>query len=90
MDRINDIRIHFNPQIDLRGKRTEDAIKEVSYHIDQARLLGEREISILHGKGDGILKTMIRDFLKNNREVKSYRAEKVEFGGEGITIVELN
>lgn len=90
MDRINDIRIHFNPQIDLRGKRTEDAIKEVSYHIDQARLLGEREISILHGKGDGILKTMIRDFLRNNREVKSYRAEKVEFGGEGITIVELN
>jgi DNA mismatch repair protein MutS2 len=90
MDRINSIRIHFNPQIDLRGKRTEVALKEVAQHLDTARLLGEKEIKILHGKGDGILKTMIRQYLSSNNEVKTFYPEKVEFGGEGITIVELN
>lgn len=90
MNRINELRARYSPQIDLRGERTEEAIKKVAQMLDTARLLGERQIKILHGKGDGILKTMIRDFLKQQPEVKSFYAERVEFGGEGITIVELN
>lgn len=90
MNRINEVRARYSSQIDLRGERTEDALKKVAQMLDTARLLGERQIKILHGKGDGILKTMIRNFLKQQPEVKTFYPERVEFGGEGITIVELN
>lgn len=90
MDRINTIRSTYKSQIDLRGERAEDAIKAVSNMIDTARLLGESRISILHGKGDGILKVLIRDYLRELPQVKTFYPERVEFGGEGITIVELN
>ncbi|MBR1770248.1 MAG: Smr/MutS family protein [Bacteroidales bacterium] len=90
MDKINTIRAGFSPKIDLRGERTEEALKKISKLLDTARLLGEGQIKILHGKGDGILKVMIRDYLKTLPEVKTFYPEKVEFGGEGITIVELN
>lgn len=90
MDRINNIRTHFNPQLDLRGERTDEAIKKVEQLLDTSRLLGETQIKILHGKGDGILKVMIREYLKTVPEVKTFYPEKVEFGGEGITVVELN
>ncbi len=89
MNRINDIKAKFSPKIDLRGERTEEALKKVAQCLDTARLLGENQISILHGKGDGILKVQIREFLKQQPLVKTFYAERVEFGGEGITIVEL-
>ncbi|MBQ9255083.1 MAG: Smr/MutS family protein [Bacteroidales bacterium] len=89
MDRINNIRATFSPNLDLRGERTEQAIKKVEQLLDTARLLGENQIKILHGKGDGILKVMIRDYLKTLPEVKAFYPEKIEFGGEGITVVEL-
>ena len=76
--------------MDIRGLRAEKALEEVGKFIDEARLLGERDISILHGKGDGILKTIIRDFLKTNSEVESYKSARIELGGEGITQVKLN
>jgi DNA mismatch repair protein MutS2 len=87
---INAIRAKFSYQLDLRGCRADEALDKLSKHIDQARLLGERELSILHGKGDGILKTVIRNYLKENSEVESYKAAAVEFGGEGITQIKLN
>lgn len=87
---INTLRAKFNYQLDLRGCRADEALNKLSKHIDQARLLGERELSILHGKGDGILKTVIRNYLKDNSEVESYKAAAVEFGGEGITQIKLN
>lgn len=89
MNRINEIRAKFSPQIDLRGERGEDALKKVADLLDTARLLGERQIKILHGKGDGILKVLIRDYLKTLPDVKNFYPERIEFGGEGITIVEL-
>lgn len=89
MNRINEIRAKFSPQIDLRGERGEDALKKVADLLDTARLLGESQIKILHGKGDGILKVLIRDYLKTLPDVKTFYPERVEFGGEGITIVEL-
>ncbi|MFA6807070.1 MAG: Smr/MutS family protein, partial [Bacteroidales bacterium] len=90
IDEINEKRKDFNTQLDLRGERAEIAVDKVSKFIDLARLLGERELSILHGKGSGILKIVIREYLKTNSEVKSFKSAQVEFGGEGITMVTLN
>lgn len=87
---INKKKEKFSLQLDLRGFRADQALEEVSKFIDEARLLGEREVSILHGKGDGILKTIIRNFLKTNSEIKTYKSARIELGGEGITNVELN
>ncbi len=84
---INTIRQHFNPQLDLRGYRGEEAICELEEFLDKARMLGERQIKILHGKGDGILKTLVRDYLHAQKDVESYHPEDIRFGGEGITIV---
>lgn len=89
IDELNEKREKFNPQIDLRGERAEIAIEKVGKFIDEARLLGERELSILHGKGNGILKTVIRESLRKNSEVKSFKSAPIELGGEGITMVSL-
>ncbi len=88
-DDINTLRAQFSYQLDLRGCRADEAINKLSKHIDQARLLGESELSILHGKGDGILKTILRDYLRECSEVESFKAAAVEFGGEGITKIKL-
>ena len=88
-ENINELRAQFTYQLDLRGCRADEALSKLSKHIDQARLLGESELSILHGKGDGILKTVIRNYLKEHSEVESYKAAAVEFGGEGITKIKL-
>lgn len=90
IDELDKKRRDFKSQLDLRGERAEGALEKLSQFIDQARLLGEREISVLHGKGDGILKTIIRDYLKTNSEVKTFSSARLEFGGEGITMIFLN
>jgi DNA mismatch repair protein MutS2 len=87
---INKKRAEFKYQIDLRGQKAEQALIIVAKQIDDARLLGEREFAVLHGTGDGILKVVIRDFLKTSSEVASFRPAVLENGGEGITIVKLN
>lgn len=89
MEDINRLRAKFQYQIDLRGERADEALKRLGKQIDTARLLGETELSVLHGKGDGILKTVLRDYLKGNPEVESFKAARLEFGGEGITQIKL-
>jgi Mismatch repair ATPase (MutS family) len=86
---INDQQTHFSVRLDVRGQRAEDALEMVDKFIDKAALLGQRELSVLHGKGNGILKTIIRDYLRKNSNVKDVRVAKVEFGGEGITEITL-
>jgi DNA mismatch repair protein MutS2 len=82
-------RLSFKPEIDIRGLRAEDAIPKVQNLIDEAVMFGVTPIRILHGKGHGILKEMVRNFLRTERAVISVRDEHVQFGGAGITIVEL-
>lgn len=67
----------------------EEALSAVHYFIDDAILLEQRRVRILHGTGTGTLRTMIRQYLSTVGGVKSYRDEHVQFGGAGITIVEL-
>ena len=88
-DDINERRKQFNPTLDLRGQRAEDALEQLRRFLDTAILLSEHEVRILHGKGYGILKQLIREQLQATREVRSFHPERLELGGEGITVVEL-
>ena len=88
-DDINEKRKTFNPTIDLRGQRADEAMENLQHFIDDAQLLSERELRILHGKGYGILKQTIRDYLTGNRDVQSFHSERLELGGDGITVVHL-
>ena len=88
-DDINEKRKYFNPTLDLRGQRAEDALSQLDHFLDEAQLLGEKELRILHGKGYGILKTLIRERLQHNHDVQSFRSERLELGGDGITVVNL-
>ena len=86
---ISERRLHFKQDIDVRGMRGEEALQAVTYYIDDAVLLGMPRVRILHGTGNGILRTLIRQYLNANSAVASCRDEHVQFGGAGITVVEL-
>jgi DNA mismatch repair protein MutS2 len=88
-DDINERRKTFNPTIDLRGQRADEAMENLQHFMDDAQLLSEKELRILHGKGYGILKQIIRDYLTGNRDVQSFHSERLELGGDGITVVHL-
>ncbi|MBR6991987.1 MAG: Smr/MutS family protein [Bacteroidales bacterium] len=88
-DDINEKRKTFNPTIDLRGQRADEAMENLQHFLDDAQLLSEKELRILHGKGYGVLKQIIRDYLMGNRDVKSFHSERLELGGDGITVVHL-
>lgn len=88
-DDINERRKGFNPTLDLRGQRAEEALEQLRSFLDTAILLSEHQVRILHGKGFGILKQLIREQLQATREVRSFHPERLELGGEGITVVEL-
>jgi DNA mismatch repair protein MutS2 len=86
---MNEKRLNFKTEVDVRGQRTEEAIQIIQSFIDDAIMLDFSELRILHGKGNGILKEMIRNYLKSEPAVKSCRDEHVQFGGAGITVVEI-
>lgn len=86
---LNAKRAAFSPTLDLRGKRGDEAMQLLEHFIDEAMLLSEKEVRILHGTGYGILKEMVRNYLRNHRDVKRFHPEVLELGGEGITVVEL-
>ena len=88
-DDINEKRKTFNPTLDLRGQRADEALDNLQHFLDDAQLLSEKELRILHGKGYGILKQIIRDYLQANRDVQSFHSERIELGGDGVTVVRL-
>jgi DNA mismatch repair protein MutS2 len=79
----------FKLTIDLRGKRAEEALDQVARYIDEAILLSIKEVNILHGKGNGILRKLIREFLGKQKEVASFGDAPPETGGNGVTRVSL-
>jgi DNA mismatch repair protein MutS2 len=87
---MNQKRIRFNPEIDIRGVRGEEAINKVRELIDNALIVQHKNLRILHGKGNGILRELIRQYLSTVDIVKSFRDEHIEFGGSGITVVEMD
>ena len=80
---------HFNPTLDVRGKRVEEVVPLLDQFLDTALLLGHGELKIIHGKGEGVLRKVIREQLARVREVATFHDEHVERGGDGITIVVL-
>lgn len=86
---IDSRRENFHQDIDVRGMRGDEAINAVTYFIDDAILVGMTQVRILHGTGDGILRQLIRQYLSTLPHVSSFRDEHVQFGGAGITVVQL-
>jgi len=82
-------RLAFKPEIDIRGKRVEEALSKIREFIDEAIMFEAGQLRILHGKGHGILKETIRDYLRSEPMVRSFKDEHVDFGGAGITVVNL-
>lgn len=89
MNDINEKAQHFNLTLDVRGQRGDEAIDKVAKYIDEANLLSIKEVSILHGKGNGILRKLIREYLNKQSCVQSFNDASLETGGAGITRVTL-
>ena len=86
---IDDRRTNFRHEIDVRGMRGDEALNAVMYFIDDAILVGVQQVRILHGKGNGILRQLIRQYLGTVPNVVHFSDEHVQFGGAGITVVEF-
>jgi len=79
----------FDSTLDVRGKRVEEVGAVLDQFLDDAILLGQSELKILHGKGEGVLRKVIREQLKKTKQVASFKDEHVDRGGDGITVVVL-
>lgn len=87
---ISERKLNFRPEIDIRGYRGEEATMIVRDFIDDAVMVGHTNLRILHGKGNGILRQLVREYLSTVNVVRSFRDESVELGGSGITLVEMD
>ncbi len=77
------------PELDLRGKLVEEAIAEIDKYLDDAVLAGYREVSLIHGKGTGALRTGVQNYLRTHPNVGSFRMGGHGEGGSGVTLVLL-
>jgi DNA mismatch repair protein MutS2 len=84
---LNERKAQFNTMLDLRGVRAEEALQITEKYMDEATLLSIKQLRILHGKGNGILRNLIRGLLAKNSLVEHFEDEFVETGGTGITLV---
>ena len=75
--------------IDVRGKNLDDALMDVEKYIDDAFISGLGEVTIIHGRGEGILSKGIRASLRKNKNIKYYRRGAFDEGGEGVTVVKF-
>ena len=87
--KLHEKQSRFSPTLDVRGKRVDEAVALLEQFLDDAILLSQGEIKILHGKGEGVLRKVVREQLKRYKQVASFADEHVERGGDGITVVVL-
>jgi DNA mismatch repair protein MutS2 len=87
IDDLDQKLINYHMTLDLRGKRADEALSMLQRYIDDAILLNMNEVRILHGKGNGILRQVTRDYLRSIKEIKKYQDAPLEQGGAGITVV---
>jgi len=88
-DSMHDKKLNFKQEIDVRGMRGDEALQAVTYFVDDAIQVGVAKIRVLHGTGTGILRQLIREYLRTVPGIRSYHDEHVQFGGAGITVIEL-
>lgn len=89
-DSVYEKKLNFKQDIDVRGMRGDEALQAVTYFIDDAILVGMSRVRILHGTGTGILRTLIRQYLQTVSGVGHFADEHIQFGGAGITVVDLS
>lgn len=87
---VSDDAVNFLPEVDVRGMRTESALNEIEKQLDRAVMMGFPTLKIIHGKGNGILRKFIRDYLRKYGEVQRMEDEHPDRGGEGITYAYLD
>lgn len=83
------IDMSVKPKLDIRGYRGDAAVKELMLYLDKAVSRGLRQVEIVHGKGEGILKKLVHEHLEERKEIKSFNLAPWEHGGPGCTLVEL-
>ena len=88
-DEMHEKKLHFKQEIDVRGMRGDEALQTVTYFIDDAIQVGASKVRILHGTGSGIERQLIRDYIRSVPGVRRYHDAHVQYGGAGITVVEL-
>lgn len=86
---INQRKLEFKTELDVRGERLMDALEIVSDYIDDALMLSVGQVRIIHGKGTGVLREEIQKMLRANPSVESVEDEHIQLGGTGVTIVKL-
>jgi DNA mismatch repair protein MutS2 len=86
---LNERMMNFSFNLDIRGKRGEEALGVLDSFMDNAIMLGYDELRVVHGKGDGILRTLVRNHLRGYSHVASMQDEHPDRGGAGVTIVKL-
>ena len=89
LDHMHKTQLNFQQEIDIRGMRVDEALNVLTQYIDDAVLVGASRVRILHGTGTGALRSVVREYLNSVPQVRSARDEHVQFGGAGITVVEL-
>ncbi|MBO7230177.1 MAG: Smr/MutS family protein [Bacteroidaceae bacterium] len=88
-EQLHQKRLNFSADLDIRGMRGEEAVQAVGYFIDDAVVCNAHQLRVLHGTGNGILRTLVRQYLSTLPFVKNFHDEHVQFGGAGITVIEL-
>lgn len=86
---MHEKKLNFKPEIDLRGMRGDEALTATAYFIDDAIQCEQSRVRILHGTGTGALRQLVRNYLSTTDGVRNFHDEHVQFGGAGITVVEL-
>lgn len=79
----------FSPELMLIGLRSDDALEQLDHYLDQAELVGIKQVRIVHGKGSGVLRRKVGEVLERDQRVKTHRLGEWDEGGSGVTIVEL-
>ena len=86
---IDSRRSNFHQDLDIRGLRGDEALDVVMHFIDDAILIGMSRVRILHGTGTGALRQLVRQYLSTVPNVEKFHDEHVQFGGAGITVVDI-
>lgn len=86
---LHNKRLNFKADIDIRGMRGDEAVQAVTYFLDDAVVCNVHQLRVLHGTGNGILRSLVRQYLSMVPFVRSFHDEHVQFGGAGITVIEL-
>jgi DNA mismatch repair protein MutS2 len=76
-------------RVDLRGRRAHEAVSELAAHLDRSLLQGATQVEVIHGRGAGVLRREVHEFLRNSAAAKSFELADEEHGGDGMTVVEL-